>query len=380
MPEMIEPFVLDVPDAALADLRERLEDARLPDAETVPGWAQGVPLAEMRRVRDHWLHHYDWRRCEARLDALGQYRTRIEECDIHFLHVRSPEPAARPLVMTHGWPGSVIEFLEVIGPLTDPAAHGGDPADAFHLVLPSLPGFGFSERPAAVGWTVDRVADAWIELMARLGYDRFLAQGGDWGAGITAAIGARAPDRVMAIHMNVAATGPGADDMDSLTEAERVMVAAMQRHQQVGRGYSELQRTRPQTLGYGLADSPLGQAAWIWEKYREWSDCGDDPGGTFGMDALLDNIMLYWLSNSGASSARMYWQNRDRDTQVKVTVPVAISLFPKEMFRTSRRFAERLYPNLVYWAERERGGHFAAFEVPDIFVEEVRNGFRTIGC
>lgn len=379
MAEAVEPFRLAIPEAVLADLRVRLEQTRFPDTESVPGWEQGAPLAEMKRVRDCWLHEYDWRRCEARLNALGQFRTEIDGCGIHFLHIRSPEPDARPLIMTHGWPGSVIEFLGVIGPLTDPVGHGGKAADAFHLVIPSLPGYGFSDRPTKGGWTVERVAAAWLELMARLGYDRFLAQGGDWGAGVTAAIGAMVPERVAGIHMNVAATGPAADDLDSLTKAEREIQEAMHRHQAVGRGYSEIQRTRPQTLGYGLADSPIGQAAWIWEKYREWSDCGDDPAAAFGMDALLDNIMLYWLSNSGASSSRMYWQNRDRDTQVRVEVPVAISMFPKEMFRSSRRFAERLYPNIVYWAERERGGHFAAFEVPGDFVEEVRNGFRAIG-
>jgi pimeloyl-ACP methyl ester carboxylesterase len=378
MSGLVEPFHLAIENATLDDLRSRLRNTRFPEAETVTGWDQGVPLAEMQRVCDYWLNRYDWRRCEARLNTLGQSRTIIDGLGIHFLHIRSPEPTARPLVMTHGWPGSVIEFLDVVGPLTDPVTYGGLAEDAFHLVLPSLPGYGFSDRPAETGWTVDRVAAAWVELMSRLGYDRFLAQGGDWGGGVTMALGASFPDRVVGIHLNLAPTGPGPDDMATLTDAETAMVEAMRRHNAKGRGYTELQRTRPQTLGYTLADSPIGQAAWIYEKYREWSDCGDNPEAAFGMDGMLDNIMLYWLSNSGASSGRMYWQNRDRDTQVRVEVPVAISLFPKEMFRTSRRFAERLFPNIVYWAERERGGHFAAFEVPEIFLEEVRNGFRAM--
>jgi pimeloyl-ACP methyl ester carboxylesterase len=373
----VEPFRIAVPETALEDLRERLRNTRFPEAETVPGWVQGVPLAEMRRLRDAWLGH-DWRGCEARLNALGSARTVIDGCGIHFLHIRSPEPAARPLAMTHGWPGSVLEFLDTIGPLTDPAAHGGRAEDAFHLVLPSLPGYGFSDRPADAGWTIDRVAGAWVELMARLGYDRFLAQGGDWGAGVAMALGAAHAAHVIGIHLNISAAFPGPGDMADLTDVEREMVSAMARHRTVGRGYSEIQGTRPQTLGYALADSPVGQAAWIYEKYKEWSDCGDDPAGAFGMDRLLDTASLYWLTNTGASSGRMYWQNRTRDTRVTVPVPTAISLFPKEMFRSSRRFAGRLYPNLAYWNERERGGHFAAFEMPGPFVEEVRAGFRAI--
>ena len=302
-----------------------------------PAGTQGVPLSEMRRVRDYWLNDYDWRRCETRLNGVGQYRTEIEGLGIHFLHIRSPEADARALVMTHGWPGSVIEFLDVIGPLTDPVAHGGDAADAFHLVLPSLPGYGFSDRPAAAGWTVERIAAAWLELMTRLGYDRFIARAG---TGVQAwprrSVRWRPTASRACISISLLPVS-GPDDMDGLTPDERAMLEALQRHQATGRGYSEQQRTRPQTLGYGLADSPIGQAAWIWRSTANGPTPGTIPRAVFGMDALLDNVMLYWLSNSGASAARMYWQNRDHDTQTRVAVPVAISLFPKEMFRTTRR-------------------------------------------
>ena len=374
MASWIEPFSIAIEQARLDDLRERLRWTRLPDPAPVDGWEQGVPIAQIERLRDYWLNQYDWRRCEAALNALGSFRAGIDGLGIHFLHVRSPEPSARPLILTHGWPGSVIEFLKVAGPLTDPAAHGGDPADAFHLVLPSLPGYGFSDHPSEPGWTVDRVAAAWLVLMERLGYRRFLAQGGDWGAGVTPAMAMQAPDRVAAIHLNVSIAQPGPDDV--LTPEEQAIAAAFRRHNQMGRGYAEQQSTRPQTLGYGLADSPIGQAAWIYEKYREWSDCGDDPTNVYSMDEMLDNITVYWLTNSGTSSGRMYWENRARDRMVTVKVPVGISIFPRELFRSSRRIAQRLFPTLSYWNEVSKGGHFAAFEVPDLFVEEVRACFR----
>lgn len=378
MSETIEPFRLAIPDDALADLRRRLADARFPDAETVPGWTQGVPLAEMRSLRDHWQYRYNWRRCEAWLNAVGQFRTAIDGCGIHFLHVRSPEPGALPLVLTHGWPGSVIEFAQVIGPLTDPRAHGRDPKDAFHVVIPSLPGYGFSDKPTEAGWTTQRVARAWTTLMARLGYDRFVAQGGDWGSSVTHALGVQAPDGLLGIHLNMAIAIPDASEREDLTDDEEVRLAEIARHSQQGRGYSEQQRTRPQTIGYALADSPVGQAAWIYEKFREWSDCDGDPLNSFRLDHILDNIMLYWLTDSGASSARLYWQSIDSFSEGTPTVPVGLSIFPKEIFRPSRRWVERRYPTLSYWNEPARGGHFAAFEAPEIFVDEVGACFRPL--
>ena len=373
--DAVTPFTLAIPEATLDDLRRRLEAVRWPDAETVPGWEQGVPLAKMQAVRDYWLDKYDWRRCEAMLNGMGQHRTRIDGLDIHFLHVRSPEPNALPMILTHGWPGSVLEFAKVVGPLTDPVAHGGKAEDAFHVVIPSLPGYGFSERPAQAGWTVERIARAWVVLMARLGYDRYVAQGGDWGASVTNEIGAIAPPELLAIHLNLPIGAPTEEDRASLTEDDQKRLADMQRHRAVGRGYSEQQSTRPQTLGYGLADSAIGQAAWIWEKYREWSDCDGDPTNSFSMDELLDNVMLYWLPNAAASSARLYWHSLRNFAANRVSVPVGISVFPKEISRSPRKWVERRYSDLYYWNEQTRGGHFAAFEVPDLFVDEMRSCF-----
>jgi len=376
--DAVEPFTLDVDEAVLDDLKHRLSAVRWPDRETVGDWEQGVPLAQVKRLQDYWLNSYDWRRCEAQLNALGQFRTRLDGLDIHFLHVRSPVADAFPLVLTHGWPGSVMEFAKVIGPLTDPVAHGGTASDAFHLVVPSLPGYGFSERPTAPGWNTERIARAWIALMRRLGYGRFGAQGGDWGASVTMHMGAMAPPELAAIHLNLALGGPDAEDMAHLTDDERARLAHVERHRIRGRGYSEEQSTRPQTLGYALADSAIGQGAWIYEKYREWSDCGDDPTSAFSLDEMLDNIMLYWLPNAAASSARLYWESFasfGSFASGAIQTPTGVSLFHKEIYRPTRRWAERALPNLVYWNELDRGGHFAAFETPDLFVEEMRRFF-----
>ncbi len=380
MSNVITPFELRIEDNVLDDLTDRLKRARLPDKEPVNGWEQGLPIAHLIRLKDYWLTQYDWRRCESQLNRTGQFKTTIDGLDIHFLHIRSKESNARPLLITHGWPGSVIEFLKIIDPLTNPLAHGGTTEDAFDLVLPSIPGFGFSDHPITTGWGIDKVVSSWLELMTRLGYDRFLAQGGDWGAGITTKLAATAPERVAAIHLNLIFGGPLPSESDSLTDKEKAMLKDLEHHNLTGRGYSVLQSTKPQTLGYLLADSPTGQAAWIYEKFRNWSDCGDDPCNSFSMDELLDNIMLYWLSNSGASSARMYWENAHYDRRVLVEdVETGATLFPKEIFRCSRRFAERLYPKLNYWSEQSRGGHFAAFEVPELYVDEIRSCFRVIG-
>ncbi|WP_156681304.1 epoxide hydrolase family protein [Sphingomonas profundi] len=378
--QAIEPFHLNIDENALTDLRQRLAATRWPERETVDDWSQGVPLDRARALCDYWRDGYDWRRCEAMLNGFGQYRTKIDGHGIHFLHIRSPEPAALPLVMTHGWPGSIVEFHKVIAPLTDPVAHGGRAEDAFHLVLPSLPGYGFSDRPAQAGWGVERIASAWIELMARLGYDAYGAQGGDWGSSVTTKIGQIAPAGLRAIHLNMPLAFPGPDDAGSLDPAEQEAAARLERYNADGAAYARVQATRPQTLGYGLADSPAGQAAWIYEKLQAWTDCEGDPETVLSRDEMLDNIALYWLTGTGASSARLYWESMDSAffDLAPVHVPTGCSLFPAEIFRPSRRLVERRYPNLIHWNEPERGGHFAAWEQPDLFVTELRDCFRTV--
>ena len=368
----IEPFDLAIGEDRLDDLRQRLALTRLPDAETVDGWEQGVPLSEARRLLDYWQNRYDWRRCEAKLNALGQFTTVIDGVTIHFLHIRSPEACARPLIMTHGWPGSVVEFLEVAEQLADPVAHGGRAEDAFHVVLPSLPGYGFSGHPQEGGWDTAQIARAWAELMSRLGYERFLAQGGDWGSSVSLWLAHQFADRVDAIHINLALAFPPTQDLD---EDGQQRMAELQEHSAKGRGYSEQQSTRPQTLGYGLADSPMGQACWIYEKFREWSDAGDDPMAVFGADRLLDNIMLYWFGNAGASSARLYWESLSSFAADPGEVPVGVTTFKREIYRPKKEWAQAAYPSLRYFNECDEGGHFAAFEVPDLFVGEVRAAF-----
>ncbi len=375
MDEAITPFALSVPQAELDDLKNRLARARLPERETVDGWQQGVPLNRARALIDYWRDHYDWRRCEARLNAIGQFRTTIDGVGIHFLHRRSPEPGARPMIMTHGWPGSVVEFLKVIDQLADPVAHGGKAEDAFHVVCPSLPGYGFSDRPAE-GWSIARVAAAWPVLMKRLGYDRFFAQGGDWGAIVTSTMGVQADPGLAGIHINMVASRPTPEDMADLTPAEQAALADMQKYATDLNGYSQQQATRPQTLGYALADSPVGQAMWIYEKFHDWTDCDGDPESVLSRDEMLDDIMLYWLTNTSASSARLYWESFRDMRSDPIHVPTGCSIFPKELFRSSRRWAERRYTNIVHWGEPAKGGHFAAFEQPDLFIEEVRAAFR----
>jgi len=379
MSELITPFRIDIPEADLEDLRLRLRLTRWPEPETVDDWSQGVPLTYVRELCDYWLEHYDWRACETSLNRFPQFRTEIDGVDIHFLHVNSPEPDAVPLVMTHGWPGSVVEFRKVIGPLTDPVAHGGEADDAFHLVCPSLPGYGFSGKPARPGWGVAHIADAWDELMTRLGYARYGAQGGDWGSGVTAALGIRHPDHVSGIHLNMVTVRADPAAMDDLTEREKAAIAAFQHYWDVDSGYSKEQSTRPQTVGYGLVDSPAGLCAWILEKFWSWTDCDGDPANALTRDEMLDNIMLYWLPGTGASSARLYWESFGKGLAGAGTVgvPVGCSVFPKEIFRPSRRWAEKGYPDLRYWGEPPRGGHFAAFEQPELFVQEVRAAFRS---
>ena len=367
-----------MPESALIDLKDRLARTRWPERETIDDHSQGAKLVEVRALCDYWRDGYDWRRCEARLNGLGQFRTTIDGLGIHFLHVRSPEPDALPIILTHGWPGSVVEFLKVVGPLADPAAHGGDPRQAFHIVVPSLPGYGFSDRPSERGWTVDRTARAWVTLMRRLGYDRFVAQGGDWGSAVTTTLGKMRPPGLAAVHLNFVIAFPEPADVENATEREKVAIAEMQRFSDDGRGYSALQSTRPQTIGYALTDSPAGQAAWILEKLVEWSAADGDVREALSYDDVLDNIMLYWLPGTAASSARLYWESFADFAIDPLDLPVACSIFPREIVRPARAWAERKYSDLIYWGEPVSGGHFAAFEQPDVFVSEIRRAFASI--
>jgi len=378
MTTTIEPFTLSVEQAALDDLRRRLTATRWPEKEPVGDWSQGAPLSHVRALCEHWLNGYDWRRCEAMLNGFGQHHTEIDGLDIHFIHKRSPHPAALPLLITHGWPGSVIEFHKVIGPLTDPVAHGGKAEDAFHVIAPSLPGYGFSAKPTTTGWGVPKIAQAWVTLMRRLGYQRFVAQGGDWGSAVTSTIAGLGAPEVAGVHLNMVIGFPSAEEMNDLTDREKAALASFERYNTQGNGYSQQQATRPQTLGYGLVDSPAGQAAWIYEKFFEWTDCGGDPRNVLGLDEMLDNIMLYWLPGAGASSARLYWESFRNFPADPIDIPVACSIFPKEIFSCSRRWAERKYKKLIYWNELDKGGHFAAFEQPALFVKELRDAFRSL--
>ena len=375
MSEEIRPFKIQVDDAQLEDLKRRLRATRWPDAQTVGDWSQGIPLDYVQKVCDYWARDYDWRKTEARLNALPQFQTDLDGVSIHFLHIKSHHSDALPLVLTHGWPGSIIEFLKVIPALTDPTAHGGHANEAFHVVCPTLPGYGFSGKPKQNGWTAEKIARAWSELMLRLGYQRYYAQGGDWGAVVTTAIGLQDTEHCHGIHLNMPIVRPDSATMSSLTEEEKDGLAGMQHYQDWDSGYSKQQSTRPQSLGYGLADSPAGQAAWILEKFWAWTDCNGNPENALTRDEMLDNVMLYWLPDAAASSARLYWESFNKLNYDPVRIPVGCSMFPKEIFRVSRRWAEKRYTNLVYWNKLDKGGHFAAFEQPELFVRELRACF-----
>jgi pimeloyl-ACP methyl ester carboxylesterase len=379
----VTPFVIRTPEAALDDLRRRLANTRWPDEETVGDWSQGVPLAYMRELCRYWAEEYDWRATESRLNGLPQFRTRIDGLGVHFLHVRSPHANALPLIMTHGWPGSIVEFLKVISPLTDPTSHGGAADDAFHLICPSLPGYGYSDKPARPGWGIERIASAWVSLMDRLGYERFGAQGGDWGTSITTCMAQHHADRIIGIHLTPPLAAPAPDTFDHLTEFERAALADLDNAREWEDGYSVEQSTRPQTIGYGLVDSPALLCAWIIEKFRAWTDCDGHPENVLTRDELLDNLMLYWLPGTGASAARLYWESIRKvqglftgPASDTVSVPTGCSIFPHETPRPSRRWAEKRFLDIRHWNELERGGHFGAFEQPELFVEEVRAFFR----
>jgi epoxide hydrolase len=376
----IRPFRYRAPQAALDDLKLRLARTRWPERETVSDWSQGVPLAKVRALVDYWRTGYNWRRCEAALGRIPQFRTTLDGLGIHFIHVRSKHPNALPIIMTHGWPGSVIEFMEIVAPLTDPTAHGGRAEDAFHFVAPSLPGFGFSDKPSARGWNADRIAKAWGELMGRLGYQRFVAQGGDWGSIVTTRMAQLHVPGLAAVHLTMPQVIP--DKLPAtLTAQQQRALDAQKRFETDQFGYFALQSTRPQTIGYPLADSPAGQAAWIYEKFQAWTDNKGNPEDALTRDQMLDNITLYWLTDTAASSARIYAEhaglNKAKNAGL-VDLPVGVSIFPREIFPAPRDWAEQLFPKLLYWNEPARGGHFAAFEEPKIFVHEMRAFAREV--
>ena len=376
----IRPYRIQVPTRALTDLKRRLANARWPERETPGGWSQGIPLSYMRELCDYWRNHYDWRHCEAALNALPQFVTELDGLDIHFLHIPSPHCNAMPLILTHGWPGSIIEFTKVIGPLTDPTAHGGKAEDAFHLVLPSLPGYGFSAKPSLPGWTMERIGRAWGELMARLGYNSYVAQGGDWGSAVTHSIGLSEGEHCRAIHVNLPLVSPSPALMTNLTEQEQSALARLQQYFDWDYGTAKMHSTRPQTIGYGLVDSPVALCAWIVEKYWAWMDCQGHPENVLGRDELLDNVMMYWLTATGASSARICWESFATlvGERTPITIPAGVSIYPQEIFRASRRWCEERYTKLIHYNVLEKGGHFAAFEQPELFVNELRTCFSKV--
>ncbi len=378
----IQPFTVDISDADLEDLQRRLSTTRWPDKETCDDWSQGIPLAYTRELAGYWAREYDWRRCERELNRWPQFRTRLDGIDIHFLHCRSPHADALPLIISHGWPGSVLEFRHIIDALVDPVAHGGSAADAFHVVIPSLPGYGFSGKPTGTGTSVERIGRMWGELMARLGYSRYVAQGGDWGSMITQSIGQTETEHCAGIHITMPIVTPDPETMNDLKPNEQAALEAMTFYAQWDSGYSKQQSTRPQTLGYGLADSPVGQMAWVVEKFHAWTDCEGDgikhPEHVINRDELLDNVMFYWLNNTGASSARLYWESFNNPSMQPIAMPTGCSIFPKEIFRSSRRWAEQRFQNLIHWNELSQGGHFAALEQPAVLVNELRTCFRSL--
>jgi pimeloyl-ACP methyl ester carboxylesterase len=389
----IRAFTVQTPEDELQALRQRIEDTRWPEKELVPDHSQGVQLATIKELGRYWSSDYDWRQCEARLNSLPQFKTEIDGLDIHFIHVRSPHEDALPLIITHGWPGSVIELLKVVEPLTDPTAHDGDAADAFHVVIPSMPGYGYSGKPTETGWSPDRIASAWVELMRRLGYSQFVAQGGDWGALVTDLMSVQAPPELLGMHTNMAGALPPevsgtlnvlptAAKPEGLSAEEEEQYERLKGFYQTGTGYAVEMGTQPQTI-YGVADSPVGLAAWM-INHDQWSyqlivdAFAGHPGG-LSRDDVLDNITLYWLTNTGVSSSRLYWENKLGFFDVKnVTIPAAVSAFPDDIFAPPRSWAEEAYPNLIYYNKADRGGHFAAWEQPQLFSAEVRAGFRPL--
>ncbi len=387
-PNGVRRFRIDIPEAALVDLRRRVVATRWPDRETVTDQSQGVRLAKLQELVHYWGTDYDWRKAEAKVNALPQFMTTIDGLDIHFIHVRSRHPNALPLILTHGWPGSIFEFMKVIGPLSDPTSHGARAEDAFHLVVPSLPGYGLSGKPTATGWDPDHIGRAWHELMGRLGYARYVSQGGDWGAIVSHAMARQPPPGLLGIHVNMPAVVPtdiakilsNGDPMPAgLSSAEKAAFASLDAFYKKGAGYSAMMKTRPQTLCYGLADSPAGQAAWNYDKFAAWTHSGGEPERALTRDEMLDDITLYWLTNTSTSSSQLYWENkRNVFTAVDISIPVAVTVFPGEIYRAPRSWGARNYHELIYWNEVDKGGHFAAWEQPEIFATEVRTALRSL--
>ena len=373
---LVRPFTVAIPDSELEDLKQRLARTRWPDPETVPDWSQGVRLDNARSLITYWEREYDWRRFESELNRFPQFKTEIDGLDIHFIHVRSANPQAMPLILTHGWPGSIVEFLKLIGPLTDPVAFGGSVDDAFDVVIPSLPGFGFSQKPTETGWNATRIALAWAELMTRLGYTSWAAHGGDWGSVVTTALGAMQPEGLLGIHLNSPYAFP-AQIPDTLSPEEQNAVDTLALYTGDLGGANHLQSTKPETIGIALADSPAGQAAWIYDKFQSKTDNHGLAEDALTTDEILDAISLSWFTNSAASSARIYWENKGGSMAgPQLTLPVAVTVFPRDIPLLPRSWIEDAYPNLLHYGEADRGGHFAAFEQPEIMVSEIRTGLR----
>ncbi len=375
MGDDIRELTVAISDDEIADLRGRLRRARWPEPEVVDDWSQGIPLAYLQDVCEYWANSYDWRRCEAGINARPNYLTSIDGLDVHFQHIRSPEAGALPMIITHGWPGSFLEFTKVIDALTRPSDHGGTPADAFHLVVPSLPGYGLSGKPSAPGTGVGRIAEMWDTLMGRLGYDAYVAQGGDWGSAITTAIGAQNLGRCQAIHTNMPIAGPSKEAMADPTPGELAALESLGYYDKWDSGYSKQQSSRPQTIGYSLVDSPVGLAGWILEKFWSWTDRSAHPEDYYSRDELLDNVSLYWFIRTGASAARLYWESFGSFDMGTVEIPSACSVFPNEILKSSQRWASKRYTDIRYWNEPDKGGHFAAFEQPQRFIAEMRAAF-----
>jgi pimeloyl-ACP methyl ester carboxylesterase len=389
----IRPFKINVPQTALDDLRKRVQATRWPDKETVNDQSQGPQLAKIQALAQYWGTEYDWRRIEAKLNSLPQFVTKIDGLDIHFIHVRSKHPNALPVLITHGWPGSVLEIVKAIDPLTHPTAHGGRAEDAFDVVIPSMPGYGFSERPTGTGWNPERMGRAWHELMTRLGYNRYVSQGGDWGSVVADTMGRQAPPGLVGIHVNMPATVPsdlmkailaGGPPPAGLPAKEKAAFESLSTFFGKNAAYGAIMVTRPQTVGYALSDSPVGLAAWHYDKFAQWTYSGGDPERSLTKDEMLDDITLYWLTNSAVSSARLYWENNNNNFSAEaqktadIKVPVAVTVFPGEIYRAPKSWTEKAYPTLSYFNEVDKGGHFAAWEQPQLFAAELRAAFRKL--
>jgi pimeloyl-ACP methyl ester carboxylesterase len=390
--EAVRPFTVSFPESTITDLRRRVLATRWPEKETVTDGSQGVRLDRIRSLVSYWANGYDWRKAEKALNALPQFKTSIDGLDIHFIHVRSKHPNALPLIVTHGWPGSVFEQIRIIGPLTDPTAYGGKAEDAFDVVIPSMPGYGLSGKPQEPGWGPDRIARAWDVLMKRLGYKKYISQGGDWGSVIADAMGRQAPEGLIGIHVNMPATIPaeiakslrnGDPAPQGLSDKEKKAYESINNLYTKGAGYAGIMVTRPQTLAYGLSDSPTGLAAFFYDKFNDWTYSNGDAEKVLTKDAILDDITLYWLTNTGGSSARLYWENNNNNFNAveqktaEIKIPVAVTVFPGEIYQAPRSWTQKAYPNLIYFNEVNQGGHFAAWEQPQLFAEEMRAAFKS---